>query len=396
MKYLIVFSLVASVMLASCSSDKEKVASTDPSLDSPAEYVARDGTIHSGKPSSRSVQDHQSPVVPKTPSVPSKPAVFAPQSPRMPGLRVARVNVPRKVVALTFDDGPHGSLTPKVLDILARYNVKCTFFLQGINVKRYPNVVARMAREGHEPASHTWNHICMTRSSRATCESQLRKTDDAIREITGVSPKLVRPPYGAVNASLYTWMNQSFGYKTVLWDVDTNDWRKPGVSTVVSRAVNGARPGSIILVHDIHSSTVQAIDGIVRGLIARGFQLVTVSDLIAIGQRYAASAPTSSQSSKPGVSETANGLPVVRQLPADSGSAGLPGSTNPSNSQESETQSSASKQIPTSLDEKNPPSSQNAPGNNMPNQQLVPTSEQHQPKVVAPSQNGNKSNIQGI
>lgn len=295
MKYTFFTVLATALVLSSCSSDKgttgeNPVKTVSESMSAAKLAPAKKVPAKNGHPS----ESQQFPVV-------AKNTTFAPQAPKVPGLRVARVNVPEKVVALTFDDGPHGTLTPRVLDILNRYNAKGTFFMQGVNVNRYPGIVNRMVREGHEPASHTWNHICMTKSSRTICEAQLQKTDEAIRKAAGVAPKLMRPPYGAVNAGLYTWMNERFGYKTILWDVDTNDWRKPGVSTVISRAVNGAKPGSIILVHDIHGSTVDAIEGIVRGLQSRGFRLVTVSDLISIGQRYAGRAGVSVPTAAPAV-----------------------------------------------------------------------------------------------
>ncbi|MEG0427482.1 MAG: polysaccharide deacetylase family protein, partial [Akkermansia sp.] len=241
-------------------------------------------------------KDAQAPVVPtsdaKTPKT-SIPVVIPqsmpakPSKPMMPGARVARVSIPDKVVALTFDDGPHGSLTPRVLDILDRYNAKGTFFVLGLNAQRSPSILRRMNASGHEIGNHTWNHLNMSHSSRAVIESDLIKAGNAIESACGVTPKLIRPPYGASNSALCSWMRDRFGATAVLWDVDTVDWRKPGVSVVISRAVNGAKPGSIILLHDIHASSVDAVEGIVRGLQNRGFKIVTVSDLISRGRAYA-------------------------------------------------------------------------------------------------------------
>lgn len=229
------------------------------------------------------------PVPPKVeiPEKPVKPVVDTPAKPQMPGSRVSRVSVSDKVVALTFDDGPHGGLTPRVLDILGRYNAKGTFFVLGKNAKSNPALLRRMVSSGHEVGSHTWNHMNMSRNSRGMIEADLIRTNEAIVSACGVTPRVMRPPYGAGNASLASWVKERFGSTTVLWDVDTNDWRKPGVQTVINRAVNGARPGSIILVHDIHKSTVDAVEGIVKGLQARGFRLVTVSELMNKGRSYA-------------------------------------------------------------------------------------------------------------
>ena len=121
----------------------------------------------------------------------------------------------------------------------------------------------------------------MARSSMSKIDSEVSRTSDVIRSITGKTPVVMRPPYGATTAGIVKHMYDRYGMRSIMWDVDTQDWRKPGVSTVVSRAVNNAKPGSIILVHDIHASTLAAVEGIVTGLQARGFKLVTVSQLMA-------------------------------------------------------------------------------------------------------------------
>lgn len=214
-----------------------------------------------------------------------------PIAPRMPGVTVNRVAVPDKVVALTFDDGPHGSLTPRVLDILRANNVKGTFFMQGCNVASHPQVVRRMASEGHEVGNHTWNHAYLSKISRDKAEDQLQRTNDAIRNACGIVPVVMRPPGGFTNAGVASWARQRFGFTTIMWDVDTNDWRKPGTAVVAARGINNARPGSIILVHDIHASTVAAIDSMVKGLKSRGYELVTVSELMRRGRAAANTAP---------------------------------------------------------------------------------------------------------
>ena len=214
-----------------------------------------------------------------------------PMAPRVPGSTVNRVGVQDKVAALTFDDGPHGTLTPRVLDILRNNNVKGTFFMQGCNVKAHPQVVRRMVNEGHEVGNHTWNHVYLSKISREKAEDQLQRTNEAIRSACGIVPVVMRPPGGYTNAGVASWARQRFGFTTIMWDVDTNDWRKPGTAVVAARAVNGAKPGSIILVHDIHASTVAAIDAIVKGLKNRGYELVTVSELIRRGRAAAGQTP---------------------------------------------------------------------------------------------------------
>ncbi len=241
-----------------------------------------------------------------TPTV--KPVVKpTPFTPAAPGLRVSSVSVPGNYVAITFDDGPSSSLTPQVLDILKRHGASATFFVLGDNASRNPAILARAVAEGHEIGNHTYNHIKMSGSSQETVCSEIERTSAVIRSATGASPRVMRPPYGATNGNLVNLMYNKYGMRSILWNVDTNDWRHPGVGVVVQRAVGGAKPGSIILLHDIHSSTIAAVEGIVTGLQARGFKLVTVSQLIAMGQNAAAAAQ------QPATVEAA---PTEQQAPA--------------------------------------------------------------------------------
>ncbi|MCH5285342.1 MAG: polysaccharide deacetylase family protein [Akkermansiaceae bacterium] len=212
------------------------------------------------------------------------PQVFIPKA---PGVRIAQVSVPGPYVALTFDDGPNPATTPRVLDILKRYGAKATFFVLGENAARHKDVVARAAAEGHEIGSHTWSHPQLTKMSQAEIISQLDRTAAVIQEATGRRPAVMRPPYGATNKNVTDLVMSRYGMPSIMWSVDTQDWRHPGVSVVIHRAVDRAQSGSIILLHDIHASTVAAVEGVVAGLQRRGFTLVTVSELVAMGRRAA-------------------------------------------------------------------------------------------------------------
>lgn len=201
------------------------------------------------------------------------------------GRKVSRVPVKGKYVALTFDDGPHTSLTRKAIAILNRHGAKGTFFMLGSNVARYKSIVKEVADSGHELGVHTWSHIKMNSSSVALVDREINRTQSQIGRITGTYPRVMRPPYGATNKALIDRMFDRYGMATVLWDVDTRDWCKPGVNQVINTAVNKARPGSIILVHDIHASTISALEGIVTGLQAKGYKLVTVSQLLQLAKQ---------------------------------------------------------------------------------------------------------------
>ncbi len=255
--------------LAACSQSQKPEEASVPAMEQPAPKP--------GAPQS-----------PETPGVAPRPAVSdKPFVPQVPGVRVSRVAVPGPYVALTFDDGPHASYTPQILDILRRHGAHATFFVLGSRAASHPGILARAVAEGNEIGSHTWNHMNMARSSHAAICSDLDRTAAAIEKATGKRPRVMRPPYGAANSAVTSLVYGRYGTPAILWDVDTEDWRRPGVGVVVDRAVSKARPGSIILVHDIHASTLAAVEGIVSGLQARGFKLVTVSQLMALGRRAA-------------------------------------------------------------------------------------------------------------
>ncbi len=206
------------------------------------------------------------------------------QFPRSVGSRTSysSVKINRPYVALTFDDGPHATNTPRLLDILRSRNVKATFYVVGTNAKRYPHILQRMVAEGHEIGNHTVTHGNLTKMSPTQIRNELRTSHYTIVAATGVAPRTMRPPYGAITANQKSWIRQEFGYPSILWNVDPKDWKKPGSSVVASRLVNGARPGGILLVHDIHSASIDAMPQAIDQLLAKGFQFVTVTQLIAM------------------------------------------------------------------------------------------------------------------
>jgi len=181
---------------------------------------------------------------------------------------------------MTFDDGPSATLTPKLLDLLAAHHIKATFFVIGENVAEHPEIVERAAREGHEIANHSWSHPNFGKMSDEGVRRQLSRTDDAIKNATGVRPTLLRPPYGSITARQKRWIHDEFGYQIILWDVDPYDWKRPGPSVVCNRILKETRPGSIVLSHDIHPGTIEAMPSTFDQLQAKGFKFVTVSELI--------------------------------------------------------------------------------------------------------------------
>lgn len=184
-------------------------------------------------------------------------------------------------VALTFDDGPHPSLTAKLLDTLSKHNVKATFYVTGENVSRYPHLIRRMVQEGHEVGNHTYTHPNLTKLSDAQIRSQLDRTVTAIVSAAGIKPRTFRPPYAAMTSRQRAWVNSEYGYPIIFWDVDPQDWKDRNTQIVKSRILNKARKGSILLLHDIHATSVAAVPQTINGLLAKGFKFVTVSQLLA-------------------------------------------------------------------------------------------------------------------
>lgn len=192
-----------------------------------------------------------------------------------------RCEVQKPVIAITFDDGPHPEFTPRLLDTLKKEGIKATFFMVGKCVVTYPDVVKRIVDEGHEVASHSWSHPLLTSLGNTSLDSQMRRTHDAIVKACGVTPTLYRPPYGASRLSQRKRIHEEFGYLSILWDVDPLDWQRPRTSQKVhDRILAQTRAGSIILCHDIHETTVDAMPSTLAELKARGFQFMTVSQLI--------------------------------------------------------------------------------------------------------------------
>ncbi len=180
-----------------------------------------------------------------------------------------------KTVALTFDDGPHEEWTPALLDGLKERGVKVTFFLMGQNIPGKEAIVERMAEEGHLIGNHSYQHIQLTRAGTEEVCQAIERTGEMIRGLTGVKPQYVRPPYGDWNEELEC----QTGLTTVLWDVDSLDWKYRDQSRVVEKVCREVADGDIILMHDIFQTSKDAALDIVDRLQADGWQFVTVDEL---------------------------------------------------------------------------------------------------------------------
>lgn len=211
--------------------------------------------------------------VAEEPAVPGK---------RLPSYTYLEVDAP--YVALTFDDGPNPETTPKLLKILAERNVKATFFMLGNRAVQAPEVVKAVAAAGHEIGNHSWSHPQLTKLPVAAADKQVEDTSALLEQITGAKPILMRPPYGSMSPSLQAHLYEKYGLSQIFWSVDPLDWKVRDSQAVYDQIMKQVRPGAIILSHDIHPTTVAAMPRVIDALIAKGYKIVTVSELIAHGR----------------------------------------------------------------------------------------------------------------
>ncbi|WP_283679729.1 polysaccharide deacetylase family protein [Lentilactobacillus sp. Marseille-Q4993] len=185
------------------------------------------------------------------------------------------IKTPKKVVALTFDDGPSPTLTPKLLKTLKKYNVPATFFEVGSSVIRYPKVSRMVVKSGNQIGNHSWNHPQLTSLTSTKALHQIALTDAAIYKATGIIPQYVRAPYGAVNSRI----GSLFDRPLIQWNVDSRDWAYLNTAKTARHVLATTHNGSIILMHDIHATSVAAVPTIIKTLKKRGYHFVTLEQL---------------------------------------------------------------------------------------------------------------------
>jgi len=226
------------------------------------------------------VPDPTIPAQSPQPSAVVTPATPEPAAPRKPSYNSC--NVEGTAIALTFDDGPHPKNTTRLLDMLKERGLKATFYVIGQNVVQYPEIMQRIVAEGHEIGNHSYTHPALSKCSAAKLTEEITKTNDAIVQSCGVTPTTIRPPYGATNASVTKRLNDEFGLTVVMWSVDPQDWKIRKASHVSNHILQNTKSGSIVLAHDIHPTTIDAMPAVLDGLLSKGHKFVTVSELIAM------------------------------------------------------------------------------------------------------------------
>jgi peptidoglycan-N-acetylglucosamine deacetylase len=195
-------------------------------------------------------------------------------------------NVPtsQKVVALTFDDGPSATFTPQVVELLKRYHAKGTFFVIGSRAQQYPELIHAELRARDEVANHTYSHVVLEHQTERKIHEELERGHEAVSCIDDHGASyLFRPPRGRYNKRLSRIAGEA-GYKTILWSIDSRDWSNPGTAQIVKNIMSDVRNGDIILLHDQggnRTQTLQALARIIPKLEDKGYQCVTVSQLLA-------------------------------------------------------------------------------------------------------------------
>lgn len=191
----------------------------------------------------------------------------------------------KKEIALTFDDGPSTRYTQKVLNILNKYNAKATFFLMGARAKALPHLVERIAAEGHAIGNHTYWHPNLTEGGVPQLDWEVKETNKVIKKITGRKTRLFRPPYGALNDKLAQRLKK-MNMNAILWSVDSENWKEPPAKKMNKIVLNNTSAGDIILFHDAGdwrldlSGTLKSLDTIIPKLQKRGYEFVTIPELL--------------------------------------------------------------------------------------------------------------------
>lgn len=187
-----------------------------------------------------------------------------------------QIDPARPMIALTFDDGPYTPVTGRILDALQTVNGRATFFVVGSRIDGREEILKRIADSGCELGNHTYNHVTLRGMRESEIRAQLEKAEEKIFSVTGQKTTVLRPPGGMYDASLFTLCDQPI----VLWTIDTMDWKHQKKEISVQRVLEQAKDGDIVLMHDLFFPTAEAAEELIAELTERGFQLVTVTELL--------------------------------------------------------------------------------------------------------------------
>ena len=185
-------------------------------------------------------------------------------------------------IALTFDDGPHPRYTPRILDILKKYDIKATFFTVGINAYYYPETLKMVVESGHEIGNHTYSHPKVSSIQREKLRNEIQDCEDMLYELAEYKTKLFRPPEGMIDSDILNVIND-LDYSVILWDIDTRDWAHTPADQIADNVIKNISSGDIILMHDyigVNSPTCEALELFIPELLSKGYKFVVISELI--------------------------------------------------------------------------------------------------------------------
>jgi peptidoglycan/xylan/chitin deacetylase (PgdA/CDA1 family) len=186
-----------------------------------------------------------------------------------------------KYIALTFDDGPHGTYTPQILDILNKNAVKATFFIVGTRAETYPEIVSQASQAGHAIGNHSWNHKSLAKLSTLAGLESLNKTNELISGLTGTTCYIVRPPFGHTSQRVKQMIHKQ-GWHEIMWDSDSRDWENKNPDHILFKVMKSIAPGSIILFHDIHPGAAGMLQTLITACKNNGYRFITIPELIEI------------------------------------------------------------------------------------------------------------------
>lgn len=187
-----------------------------------------------------------------------------------------KIDKSKKLIAFTFDDGPKRGNTERVINALERNDARATFFMLGQNAKLYPESVKKVLESGNEVSGHSYNHPQLTKIGAAGVRKQMKMMNQALKAACGSKAVSVRPPYGAIDQTV----KNNVDGPLILWNIDTLDWKTRNANATVQAILKNAKDGDIVLMHDIHLQTVEAVEKVLPKLKERGFEVCTVSELL--------------------------------------------------------------------------------------------------------------------
>lgn len=187
-----------------------------------------------------------------------------------------KIDKTKKLIAFTFDDGPKPQNTERIIQALEKNDARATFFMLGQNAKAYPDIVKKVANSGNEVSGHSWDHPLLTKLGQSAIRNQCDRMNQAIYAAAKTNAANFRPPYGGINDNV----KQAVDGALILWSVDTLDWKTRNAAATIDSILKHAKDGDIVLMHDIHVQTVDAVEQVLPKLKEKGYEVCTVSELL--------------------------------------------------------------------------------------------------------------------